>query len=129
RAATLAATLATIGERVELTATLAWRVPRTRPDAREARDGRAYLAARATREREQREAEQVVARLIEQLPCERAFVRQRICPREGIAAIVAVLSTRDEVELVRRDLTAFADRSSEVSAAVYGPFPPYSFTS
>ena len=129
REAALASTLADVGERVELSATLSWRHPRTKADAREITTGHQFLQSRAAREHERREADQVVARLIEQLPCERAFARHRSCPRDGVAAIVAVLTARDEVETMRTQILSFGDRSSEVTATVHGPLPPYSFAS
>jgi hypothetical protein len=136
REESLAKVLATVGDRVELNVTLEWRRPRTTGDGVLAlessgagRPGTAYLEARAARERDKREADQVVARLIEQLPCERAFARHSSCPREGVAAIVALLVTRDEVETMRTHVQAFGERSSEVTATVHGPLPPYSFAS
>ncbi len=126
RADSLAQSLDDFGSRVELAITLTWRATRavrTTP----ATSGRTYLEAAAARERERREAEQVVARLVEQLPCERAFIRHLMCPRDGIAATVAILCARDEVTMLRRAVDSFGERSSEVSASVHGPLPPYSF--
>jgi len=127
REAALAQSLARVGDRVELAVTLLWRNDRIARKAPVASTGRAYLEARAVREREQQEAEQVVARLIEQLPCERAFIRHRICPREGIAATIAVLAARDEVTNLQEAVLSFGERSAEVSAVVHGPLPPYTF--
>jgi gas vesicle protein GvpL/GvpF len=127
REETLAAELARIGDRVEISVTLRWRVPFANGTTDERASGRAYLAARAARERERRLAEQLVARLVEHLACERAFIRQRICPREGVAAIVALLSTRDEVSTMRQHIGSFAERSTEIVMDVHGPLPPSSF--
>jgi hypothetical protein len=136
RADSLAQSLDSFGSRVELAITLAWRTKRevrtqTMHEVRfpeaGAGSGRVFLEAAAARERERREAEQVVARLVEQLPCERAFIRHRMCPRDGIAATVAILCARDEVTMLRRAVDSFGERSSEVSASVHGPLPPYSF--
>jgi hypothetical protein len=129
RETALAETLRSVGPRVELHVTLDWRHPHEAPDAADASTGRAYLEALAARERGRREAEQVVARLTEQLPTERAFTRHVICPRDGVAAIVAILSTRDEERSVRRAIESFGERSSEVTALVRGPLPPYTFAS
>ena len=126
RAESLTDGLATFGSRVELAITLAWRTTHALR-ATNATSGRTYLEALAARERERREAEQVVARLVEQLPCERAFIRHRMCPRDGIAATVAILCARDEVTMLRRAIDSFGERSGEVSASVHGPLPPYSF--
>ncbi len=126
RADSLARGLDDFGSRVELAITLTWRAThkaRTTP----ATSGRTYLEAAAAREHERRAAEQVVARLVEQLPCERAFIRHLMCPRDGIAATVAILCARDEVTMLRRAVDSFGERSSEVSASVHGPLPPYSF--
>jgi hypothetical protein len=120
--------LATVGDRVELSVTLHWRTSRASGASAPA-SGTAYLRASAVRESEKRQADQIVARLIEQLPCERAFARHSSCPREGVAAIVALLVARDEVETMRTHIQAFGDRSSEVTATVHGPLPPYSFAS
>ena len=123
----LATELSRIGERVELALTIRWREPRRRQAIDDRASGRVYLESRAVRERERQQAEQLVARLIEQLPCERAFTRQRICPRDGVAAIVAILSTRDEVSTMRQHIGSFAERSSEIVMDVAGPLPPFSF--
>ncbi len=129
REAALALSLDEVGERVELAVTLEWRNDRTarQAEARESRSGRAYLEARAVREHERQEAEQVVARLVEQLPCERAFIRHRMCPREGVAAVLAILAWRDEVTNLQEAVVSFGERSAEVSALVHGPVPPYTF--
>jgi hypothetical protein len=132
REQSLMSTLLNVGDRVELSVTLAWRSPRPSSDeaaGRNSGSGTEYLAARAAREREKREADQVVARLVEQLPCERAFVHHRSCPRDGVAAIVALLVARDEVETMRTHIESFGKRSAEVTATVHGPLPPYSFAS
>jgi hypothetical protein len=129
RESALAASLQSVGPRVELHVTLDWRRPHAVPDASDASTGRGYLEALAVRERERREAEQVIARLTEQLPTERAFIRTVICPRDGVAAIVAILSTRDEVISVRQAVESFGERSSEITALVRGPLPPYTFAS
>jgi hypothetical protein len=129
REGALAESLHSVGPRVELHVTLDWRRPHAAPDASDASTGRGYLEALAVRERDRREAEQVVARLTEQLPTERAFIRSVICPRDGVAAIVAVLSARDEVRSVRQAVESYGERSSEVTALVRGPLPPYTFAS
>jgi hypothetical protein len=129
REGALAESLENVGARVEFHVTLDWRRPHVAPDASDASTGRGYLEALAVRERERREAEQVVARLTEQLPTERAFIRTVICPRSGVAAIVAILSTRDEVMSVRQAVESYGERSSEISAVVRGPLPPYTFAS
>ncbi len=129
REAALALSLDQVGDRVELAVTLEWRNDRTarQAEARESQSGRAYLESLAVRERERQEAEQVVARLIEELPCERAFIRHRMCPREGVAAVLAILVARDEVTNLQEAVLSFGERSAEVSALVYGPLPPYTF--
>jgi hypothetical protein len=129
REGALAESLESVGPRVEFHVTLEWRRPHVASDASDASTGRGYLEALAVRERERREAEQVVARLTEQLPTERAFIRTVICPRSGVAAIVAILSTRDEVMSVRQVVESYGERSGEISAVVRGPLPPYTFAS
>ena len=125
----LNAQLENIGDRVELVVTLRWREPRPHLAAPTNDTGRAYLEARGVRAREKREAEQVVARLVEQLPVERAFIRHRSCPRDGVAAIVAILSARDEVSTLRQHIGSYGERSSDTDVDIYGPLPPYSFVS
>jgi len=120
--------LDSVGARVELSTTLHWRKTRATTGSAPA-SGTEYLEARAARERERQQAEQIVTRLVEQLPVERAFARHRSCPRDGVAAIVALLVTRDEVETMRTYIQSFGERSSEVTATVHGPLPPYSFAS
>ncbi len=129
RESALAESLRSVGPRVEFHVTLEWRRPHQAPDASDASTGRGYLEALAVRERERREAEQVVARLTEQLPTEQAFIRHLICPRDGVAAIVAILSARDEVMSVRQAVESFGERSGEITALVRGPLPPYTFAS
>lgn len=124
----LGSALETVGTRIELAVTLRWRVPRAHRVA-PARSGRAYLEQRAARERDVSEAERIVARLIAELACERALIRERICPHEGVAATVAVLTTRDGEMNVRRRVGSFERNASEVTTELYGPFPPYSFIS
>jgi hypothetical protein len=123
----LAESLDAVGERVELAVTLRWRTDRITGKARDASTGRAYLEGRAAREHERQAAEQLVARLVEQLPCERAFIRHSVCPRVGVAAVVAILAARDEVKNLQRSAESFGERSAEVSAVVHGPLPPYTF--
>ena len=120
--------IAALGTRIELAVTLRWRAPRVHR-APQSESGRAYLERLAARERERSEAQQVVERLVTELACERALIRERICPHEGVAATVAVLTKRDEETNVRQRVESFGRNASEVSTDVYGPFPPYSFVS
>jgi hypothetical protein len=129
REVSLAADLDRVGERVELPVTLRWRTPSRRREPAAPVSGRAFLEGRAARERERQRAEHVVARLVEHLTCDRAFVHTRICPRDGLAAIVAILSTRDGVTALREDIASFGERSSEVVTEIAGPLPPFSFVS
>ncbi len=126
RAAELRAELEAVAGRAELAVTLAWR---SAPGATRPRGGTAYLAAAAERERERRRARLVVASLVEELDLDRPSVRHRTCPAGGIAAAVAILTGRDEVNDIRRGIARFAERSDVVTAAVYGPMAPYSFVS
>lgn len=128
RDAELARAIVALGTRVELGVTLRWRTARPR-SAPAGATGRAYLERRAGRERERSEAEQIVERLVAELAYERALIRERICPREGVAATVAVLTTREEETNVRRRVESFGRNASEVTSDLYGPFPPYSFVS
>jgi hypothetical protein len=129
RRADLLAELDLVGGQAEMSVTLSWREPRHRVSTAHLTTGREFLEAKAAGEREQREAKEVVARLVDHLAVEQARIRDRICPRAGVAAIVAVLIARDGAEMLRRDVVSFEQRSSEVTARVYGPLPPYSFAS
>lgn len=126
----LVAALARVGDRVELQVTLSW-VETSVGDGSDAfapaTSGRAYLEARAVRERERSRAEQTVDRFIVELAYERAFIRHRSCPREGVAAIVTLLIGREDVAAMRRAVETVTMRMSEVTATVAGPMPPYGF--
>jgi len=129
QAAALETTLARVGARVELSITLSWREPREVPNARDVSSGRAYLEIGVARERERREAEDIAARLVAELAVEPAFIRQRCCPRDGVAAIVTLLVTREEVSALRHRAQEFAERTRVVRVDTYGPLPPYTFAS
>lgn len=129
RATALAPGLDRVADRVEIAVTLRWRSPDEALQPAGAASGRAFLEARATRERAEREAGTIVARLAAELSCEQAFIRHKTCPRPGVAAIVALLIGRDDVEVVRERVRSFGERSAEVSAVVDGIFAPYSFAS
>lgn len=116
-----------VGDRVELSVTLHWRRAPERPASSGATTGRRFLEASAARERERHEATLAVSRLAAHLSVDQALIRSWICPRDGVAAIVAVLSERDGVAALRRRVTAF--ERDDVTAIVYGPLPPYSFIS
>jgi hypothetical protein len=134
----LVQSLELIGERIEMSITLEWKTPH--PDQHtqglggnantsSPMTGRAFLEASAARERERRQAEQVVADLVTHLSVEQALIRHSICPRDGVAAIVALLVARDAVGALRRRVDSYNEGSVEVRASVYGPLPPYSFAS
>jgi hypothetical protein len=121
--------LAVVGDRVEMSITLQWRAPREHAKTTPSTTGREFLEGRGAREREHRNAQQVVVRLVDHLAIDRALVRDSICPRDGVAAIVGILIARDGAEALRRQVATFEQRSGEVTAVVYGPLPPYSFAS
>jgi len=127
----LARELDDVGLRNELSIILTWLTARPRRDsaATSATTGREYLLARAAREHEEEEAEALVARLVAVLAGDRALIRQFICPRPGVAATVAVLTTREGETAVRERADQFARETNEVTVAMYGPMPPYSFVS
>ena len=125
----LLASLEQVGDRVEMSVTLLWRDPPTHLERPEPRTGREFLLSRAAREHERQDAERAVARLVDELSAERALVRHSICPREGMAAIVAVLIDRDDVRGFRDRVVAFGAHDEGVKATVSGPMPPYSFAS
>ncbi len=132
RGAALAEALVSVGDQVEMSVTLAWREGAgvaNESTRLEPRSGREFMESRVARERERRRAEDAVARLIDVLATERAFTRNRICPREGVAAIVAVLIDRNGVREFRERVEAFARGELTVSATAHGPLPPYSFAS
>jgi hypothetical protein len=118
-----------VGERAEMSVTLTWRAPREEIAPRAVRTGREFLEAKAGRERERREAEELVASFVDHLAVDQAVTRRTICPRAGVAAIVAILIARDGGAALRLKVDSFERRSSDVTARVYGPLPPYSFAS
>ena len=118
-----------VGDRAEMSVTLTWRAPREEPPAASIQTGRDFLEAKSSLGRERREAEDLVARFVDHLAVDQAITRRAICPREGVAAIVAVLIARDGAEALRKEIDTFEQRSSDVTARVYGPLPPYSFAS
>lgn len=124
----LASALGRVDGRIELAITLTWRAPRADMGVAAA-SGREYLERSAARERERREAEETVERLLGELACERAFTRHHICPRDGVAASMALLIRREEETAVRQRVESFVGRSRDLGASVYGPLPPYSFAS
>ena len=121
--------LGRLGDRAEMSVTLSWREPRAHPDTRDASTGREFLEAKALREREHSDARAVVARLVEHLAFDQAVIRHNTCPRDGVAAIVAVLIERDGAAALRSQIDSFEERSNDVTVVVYGPLPPYSFAS
>jgi len=125
----LAAELETVGDRVEMSITLSWRTPVAHADEPEPTTGREFLESRAARERERRDAKDAVDRLLGGLRSEHQSARTQICPRDGVAAIVAVLIERNAVRDLREHVSAFARNDDRVSATVHGPLPPYSFVS
>lgn len=125
----LVAELDAVGDRVEMSITLAWRTSITRVDEPQPTTGREFLESRAAREHERRDAQHAVDRLLADLASERLPNRTHICPRDGVAAIVAVLIERDAVRGLREHVYAFARNDDRVSATVHGPLPPYSFVS
>jgi hypothetical protein len=125
----LAAALHEVGDRVEMSVTLTWRLPRTRIETPEPRTGREFLISRAAREHERQDAERAVVRLVDELATERPLTRHVICPREGVAAIVALLIDRDDVREVRARVVTFGAHDVSVVTTVSGPMPPYSFAS
>ena len=129
RRADLLGELDLVGDRAEMSVTVMWRAPRVRAATADLATGREFLEAKAGRDHEIREAEMVVARLVEHLAVEQALIRSAICPREGVAAIVAVLIARGGAGALREKVVSFEQRSSDVTARVYGPLPPFSFAS
>ena len=128
RGAELATALESVGDRVELSVTLRWRVEIARDDT-PAATGSDYLRSRAVRERERLDADRAVDRMVAILASERPLVRHRSCPREGVAAIVALLIDRDRARAVIERVDAFASVDGSVTAEVHGPMPPYTFAS
>jgi len=129
RRAALLDELELIGASAEMSVTLTWREPRHRVGTAHAETGREFLEAKAAEQGEQRDAASLVARFVDHLAVDQAPMRTAICPREGVAAIVAVLIARDGAETLRQKVVSFEQRSSGVTARVYGPLPPYSFAS
>jgi hypothetical protein len=127
QSAALARTLDEVGARIELDIHLAWRDASQHAQPGDASTGRGFLEAAAARERGRREAEGIAARLVAHLEVDQALTRCRICPREGVAAIVAVLTERNRAAGLVDEVAAFGRTSEDVTATVYGPLPPYSF--
>lgn len=123
----LLADLERVGGRVELVVSMRWRNPASEDTV--ATTGRAYLEARRVRMREEDAAREVVARFVAELGLERAFIRESISPRPGVAASVALLIERERVGMTRADIASFAARESAVQVEAYGPMAPYSFSS
>ena len=129
RRADLLSELDLVGDHAEMSVTLSWRQPPDHVPTAHLATGREFLEAKAAREREQRDANDVVARLVDHLTVDQAVVRHTTCPREGVAAIVAILIARDGAGALRQKIDSFEQRSNDVTARVYGPLPPYSFAS
>lgn len=129
RAATLREAIAAVDGRVEVAITLRWRALAEPMTGDDASPGHAYMAQRAADLALARRAEDIAARLVDEMACERAHARSKTCPRPGVAAIVALLIDRDDVSDVRERVSSFGARSSEVTASVDGVFAPYSFAS
>jgi len=118
---TFAQSLLDIGDRAEFVVTLAWRASRPVPET-----GQEYMDAKRA---ERQEAERIVDRFIAELGIERALIRERICPRPGVAATVAVMSTLDKELDLRRRVDMFERNANEVTTEVSGPVAPRSSTS
>ncbi len=127
------AALARVGHRCELAITCAWRDdnPTAATAVVPAIRGRAYLErglARSRRERErERRADEIVARLLGELPLEPAFVRHRTCPRPAVAVSMSALVTRDEVEETSSRIERLGAQLPDVTTVVQGPWAPYTF--
>jgi len=126
----LAVLLARIGTRCELAVTLAWRNagPSTTTDPSSGREylERGLAEAKAMRQREQRAAA-LVARLLDELPIERAFIRHETCPRPTVAVSMSALVTRDSIGVVRPRIEDLGAELRDVTTIIQGPWPPYSF--
>ncbi len=129
----LATALARVGHRCELAITCAWRdQDATAPIAIiPASRGRAYLErglARSRAERERaRRAEEIVVRLLGELPVEPAFIRHRTCPRPAVAVSMSALVTRDEIEETSSRIERLGAQLPDVTTVVQGPWAPYTF--
>lgn len=130
RGADLSALLARVGSRRELAVTLRWselagedaRVP-----AAAGGEGRAYMERKRALSRSREAAAGIVARLLDELPLERAFTRHEACPRGGVAASLALLVGPNEHDAVVEALERARARLRDVTVETNGPWPPYSF--
>ncbi len=129
----LAAALERVGHRCELAITCAWRdqAPIAPNAIMPASSGRAYLErglarSRTARER-QRRAEEIVVRLLGELPVEPAFIRHRTCPRPAVAVSMSALVTRDEIEETSSRIERLGAQLPDVTTVVQGPWAPYTF--
>ena len=129
----LASQLARLGHRCELAITCAWRdsgatLPATSVAAR---TGRAYLergvARTRTQKQRQRRADEIAARLLDELAVEPAFIRHRTCPRPAVAVSMSALVTRDEIDEINSRLERLGAELPDVTTVVQGPWAPYTF--
>lgn len=123
----LHAALDRVGGRVELAVTLHWRRSPRHNAPHDTSSGRRYLEGRAMDMRVRERADEIVGCLAAELSVEQAFVRHETCSRRDVAAIVAFLIDRDEIEVARERVGSFGERSADVSTVVDGVFAPYSF--
>ena len=131
REAELAAALERVGPRCELSLTLAWNEEGDSVRTTSLASGTAYMRRGLARLELQRSrtarATEIVGRLLAALPLDQAFIRAETCPREAVAASVALLVLRDEIGTVRSRTEQVAATLPDITMSIQGPWPPYSF--
>lgn len=129
----LASRLELLGHRCELAITCAWRDTEAMAPGTviPAGSGRAYLERGLERSRGERErrrrADEIVARLLGELPVEPAFIRHRACPRPAVAVSMSALVTRDEIDETNARIQRLGAQLPDVTTVVQGPWAPYTF--
>ena len=141
KAEALRAALETVGRLRELAITFAWRDPPSgtaqpaavAPEAG-AGPGRRFMAQRAARwasleSRRARatELERALHLILQEAGVERAAVKVRIVPAPRVALSCAVLIAPARAADVLHAVRAGADRWTDVTAHLAGPWPPYTF--
>ena len=130
--ADLRTALARVAGKTELSLTLLWK---TRPSAAPAADaagpGRRFMEERRAEQRARDAARDranaMVARLVEGLAVDQSLVWHEICTSPDVAVSLAVLVLSERAADRKAELARLAAAFDDVTAAVNGPWPPYSF--
>jgi Gas vesicle synthesis protein GvpL/GvpF len=137
RSTELRAALDRVAGKSELALTLLWAKnsggSAPRPPDPATGPGRRFMEERraryATKEARKARADDLVERLIAELPVERSLVWHQTCTSDGVAVSLAVLVPSEQADQRKADLQRLAGGFSDVVGVVNGPWPPYSFAS